>query len=105
MAVYVIIHLIPAVCMSSMTHESSEVAFVGKAAGACDAAWRRLLRAATRTKQNPFSPMIKRYPLERLDGEHIGDFVIRAGYISAMRDGQAWDEGIRGEGPYHEIPA
>ncbi|KAH9974792.1 hypothetical protein BGW80DRAFT_1302757 [Lactifluus volemus] len=97
-----------------MTHESSEVAFVGKAAGSCDAAWRRLLRAATRTKQNSVTeqemlailePMIKRYPLERLDGEHIGDFVIRAGYISATTDGQAWDEGIRGEGLYHEIPA
>ncbi|KAH9952787.1 hypothetical protein BGW80DRAFT_1417533 [Lactifluus volemus] len=55
--------------------------------------------------QSPFLSMIKRYPLERLDGEHIGDFVIRAGYISATTDGQAWDEGIRGEGPYHEIPA
>jgi sulfite reductase (NADPH) hemoprotein beta-component len=50
-------------------------------------------------------PMIKRYPLERLDGEHIGDFVIRAGYISATTDSQAWDEGIRGEGLYREIPA
>ncbi|KAI6115783.1 hypothetical protein EDD16DRAFT_1593403 [Pisolithus croceorrhizus] len=27
-------------------------------------------------------PMIKRYALERLEGEHFGDFLIRSGYIA-----------------------
>jgi sulfite reductase (NADPH) hemoprotein beta-component len=27
------------------------------------------------------SPIIKRYALERLDGERFGDFVIRTGYV------------------------
>ena len=35
-------------------------------------------------------PMIKHYALERLEGEHFGDFVIRAGYISATTEGKAW---------------
>jgi sulfite reductase (NADPH) hemoprotein beta-component len=50
-------------------------------------------------------PMIKRYALERLDGEHFGDFVIRAGYISPVTEGKAWYEGMGGEGPYREIAA
>jgi len=50
-------------------------------------------------------PMIKRYALERLDGERFGDFVIRAGYISPAREGQSWYEGAGGEGPYREIAA
>jgi sulfite reductase (NADPH) hemoprotein beta-component len=48
-------------------------------------------------------PMIKRYALERLDGERFGDFVIRAGYISPTTEGKAWYEGMGGEGPYREI--
>jgi sulfite reductase (NADPH) hemoprotein beta-component len=50
-------------------------------------------------------PMIKRYALERFDGEHFGDFVIRAGYISPVTEGKAWYEGMGGEGPYREIAA
>jgi sulfite reductase (NADPH) hemoprotein beta-component len=48
-------------------------------------------------------PMIKRYALERLDGERFGDFVIRVGYISAYTEGQSWYDGTGGEGPYREI--
>jgi sulfite reductase (NADPH) hemoprotein beta-component len=50
-------------------------------------------------------PMIKRYALERRDGERFGDFVIRAGYISPTIEGKAWYEGMGGEGPYREISA
>jgi sulfite reductase (NADPH) hemoprotein beta-component len=50
-------------------------------------------------------PMIKRYALERHDGEHFGDFVIRAGYISAYMEGKSWYDGMGGEGPYREIAA
>lgn len=35
-------------------------------------------------------PMIKSYALERLDGEHFGDFVIRKGIISATTEGKAF---------------
>jgi sulfite reductase (NADPH) hemoprotein beta-component len=50
-------------------------------------------------------PMIKRYALERLDGERFGDFVIRVGYISPVREGESWYEGAGGESPYREIAA
>lgn len=33
------------------------------------------------------TPMIKSYALERNEGEHFGDFVIRKGIISAVRQG------------------
>jgi len=45
-------------------------------------------------------PMIKHYALERLEGEHFGDFVIRVGYISPVREGELWYEGAGGEGQY-----
>jgi sulfite reductase (NADPH) hemoprotein beta-component len=47
-------------------------------------------------------PMIKRYALERLEGEPFGDFTIRAGYISATTSGKEWYEGMGGEGQYKE---
>ena len=48
-------------------------------------------------------PMIKRYALERLDGERFGNFVIRVGYISPVREGESWYDGAGGEAPYREI--
>jgi len=47
-------------------------------------------------------PMIRRYALERTDGERFGDFVIRAGYISPTTSGKAWYDGMGGEGQYRE---
>ena len=47
-------------------------------------------------------PMIKRYALERLPGERFGDFTIRAGYISAVKSGKEWYDGMGGEGKYAE---
>lgn len=35
-------------------------------------------------------PMLKAYALERLEGEHFGDYVIRAGIISATTSGKAF---------------
>jgi sulfite reductase (NADPH) hemoprotein beta-component len=49
--------------------------------------------------------MIKRYALERLEGEHFGDFVIRAGYITQMTSGKEWYENMGGEGQYREAAA
>lgn len=34
------------------------------------------------------TPMVNQYAKERLDGEHFGDFVIRAGYVPEVLDGQ-----------------
>lgn len=48
-------------------------------------------------------PMIKRYALERREGERFGDWTIRAGYISATTEGKAWYEGMGGEGEHREI--
>ncbi len=48
-------------------------------------------------------PMIKRYALERLEGERFGDWTIRAGYISATTEGKAWYEGVGGEGEHREV--
>ena len=50
-------------------------------------------------------PMIKHYALERLPGEHFGDFVIRSGYISATTSGKEWYEGMGGLGRHREIAA
>lgn len=49
--------------------------------------------------------MIKRYALERNDGERFGDFVIRAGYISPTTAGALWYEGMGGEGEHREVAA
>ncbi|KAJ7445816.1 hypothetical protein B0H11DRAFT_2086980 [Mycena galericulata] len=47
-------------------------------------------------------PMIKRYALERLEGERFGDFTIRAGYISPTTSGKEWYDGMGGEGVHRE---
>lgn len=46
-------------------------------------------------------PMIKRYALERLEGERFGDFTIRAGYIAPTSSGKEWYDRAGGEGEYH----
>lgn len=43
-------------------------------------------------------PMIKRYALERFEGERFGDFTIRAGYIAPTTEGKLWYERSGGEG-------
>ena len=46
--------------------------------------------------------MIKRYALEREEGEHFGDFVIRAGYITPTLSGLSWYDGMGGEGIHRD---
>lgn len=46
-------------------------------------------------------PMIKRYALERLEGERFGDFTIRAGYIAPTTSGKQWYDRSGGEGEHH----
>jgi sulfite reductase (NADPH) hemoprotein beta-component len=48
-------------------------------------------------------PMIKRYALERHNGERFGDFTIRAGYIAPTTSGMAWYDRMGGEGQHREI--
>lgn len=47
-------------------------------------------------------PMIKRYALERHEGERFGDFTIRAGYIAATTEGKLWYDRSGGEGENRE---
>ena len=48
-------------------------------------------------------PMIKRYAFEREEGEHFGDFVIRAGYIAPTLSGLTWYDGMGGEGAHRDV--
>ena len=48
-------------------------------------------------------PMIKRYALEREEGEHFGDFVIRVGYIAPTLSGMTWYDGMGGEGEHRDV--
>ncbi|KAG8838628.1 hypothetical protein FRC20_006260 [Serendipita sp. 405] len=91
----------------------AEVAFVGKAPGSYlmllggGYYGQRLNKIYRENVTEPqilaiLGPMIKRYALERQKGERFGDFVIRAGYISATTAGKHWYEGMGGEGEYRE---
>ena len=69
---------------------------------------RTVLTLCTETVTEPeilaiLRPMIKRYALERLEGERFGDFVIRAGYIAPTTAGKEWYDRMGGEGQYREI--
>ncbi|CAE6529895.1 unnamed protein product [Rhizoctonia solani] len=94
----------------------AEVAFVGKAPGSYVMLLgggyygQRLNKIYRETVSEPeilaiLGPMIKRYALERHEGERFGDFVIRAGYISATTSGKEWYEGMGGEGEHREVTA
>jgi sulfite reductase (NADPH) hemoprotein beta-component len=43
------------------------------------------------------SPIFQRYAKERFDGEHFGDFVIRAGYVAATIQGSDFHKNIKEE--------
>ncbi|KAG0709210.1 hypothetical protein DFH29DRAFT_978786 [Suillus ampliporus] len=94
----------------------AEVAFVGKAPGSYSMLLgggyygQRLNKIYRETVSEPeilaiLNPMIKRYALERLEGERFGDFVIRAGYIAPTTSGKEWYDGMGGEGQYREVAA
>ncbi|KAI0708867.1 sulfite reductase subunit beta [Cerioporus squamosus] len=92
----------------------AEVAFVGKAPGTYSMLLgggyygQRLNKIYRETVTEPeilaiLRPMIKRYALERHQGEHFGDFVIRAGYIAPTTEGKAWYDRMGGEGQYRDV--
>ncbi|KAH9479673.1 Sulfite reductase [NADPH] subunit beta [Psilocybe cubensis] len=87
----------------------AEIAFVGKAPGNYAMLLgggyygQRLNKIYRESVTEPeilaiLRPMIKRYALERLDGERFGDFTIRAGYIAPTTEGRLWYENAGGEG-------
>ncbi|KAJ3755355.1 hypothetical protein EV360DRAFT_85992 [Lentinula raphanica] len=89
----------------------AEIAFVGKAPGTYlmllggGYYGQRLNKIYRETVTEPeildiLKPMIKRYALERNDGEHFGDWTIRAGYIAATTSGKEWYDRMGGEGQY-----
>ncbi|KAF8972641.1 sulfite reductase subunit beta [Flammula alnicola] len=91
----------------------AEVAFVGKAPGNYAMLLgggyygQRLNKIYRESVTEPeilaiLRPMIKRYALERLDGERFGDFTIRAGYIAPTTEGRLWYEHSGGEGVNRE---
>ncbi|EJF64144.1 sulfite reductase subunit beta [Dichomitus squalens LYAD-421 SS1] len=92
----------------------AEVAFVGKAPGSYlmllggGYYGQRMNKVYRETVTEPeilaiLQPMIKRYALERHEGEHFGDFVIRAGYIAPTTSGKEWYDRMGGEGQHREI--
>lgn len=81
----------------------AEVAFVGKAYGAYNMylgggyhgqRLNKLYRASIKEDEilAIMKPLLKRYALEREEGEHFGDFCIRAGIIAATKGGQDFHE-------------
>ncbi|KAK3073652.1 Sulfite reductase [NADPH] subunit beta [Teratosphaeriaceae sp. CCFEE 6253] len=77
----------------------AEVAFVGKAFGAYNMylgggyhgnRLNKLYRSSIKEEEilRIMKPLLKRYALERNEGERLGDFVIRIGMIKATREGR-----------------
>lgn len=75
-----------------------EISFIGKApgkynmymgAGFSGERLSKLYRENIDEKEivDTLKPIIQRYAKERNEGEHFGDFVIRAGYVKAVHDG------------------
>ncbi|RYP74865.1 hypothetical protein DL771_002786 [Monosporascus sp. 5C6A] len=83
----------------------AEVAFVGKAYGAYNMylgggyhgqRLNKLYRSSIKEDEilAIMRPLLKRYALERLDGERFGDFCIRAGVVVATRDGKDFHDDV-----------
>ncbi|KAK5658208.1 hypothetical protein OQA88_2183 [Cercophora sp. LCS_1] len=86
----------------------AEVAFVGKAYGAYNMylgggyhgqRLNKLYRSSIKEDEilAIMKPMLKRYALEREEGEHFGDWTIRAGIIKATAEGRDFHEGVAEE--------
>ncbi|CAI6087728.1 unnamed protein product [Clonostachys chloroleuca] len=86
----------------------AEVAFVGKAFGAYNMylgggyhghRLNKLYRSSIKEEEilEIMKPLLKRYSLEREEGERFGDFCIRSGVIKATTDGQNFHDGVAEE--------
>jgi sulfite reductase (NADPH) hemoprotein beta-component len=83
----------------------AEVAFVGKAYGAYNMylgggyhgnRLNKLYRSSIKEEEilEIMKPLLKRYAIERNDGERFGDFVIRIGMIKETREGRDFHEDV-----------
>ena len=83
----------------------AEVAFVGKAYGAYNMylgggyhgqRLNKLYRSSIQEDEilEIMKPMLKRYAMERDQGEHFGDWVIRAGYIKPTTEGKTFHDDV-----------
>jgi sulfite reductase (NADPH) hemoprotein beta-component len=83
----------------------AEVAFVGKAYGAYNMylgggyhgnRLNKLYRSSIKEEEilEIMKPLLKRYALERNEGERFGDFVIRIGMIKETRDGRDFHDDV-----------
>ena len=83
----------------------AEVAFVGKAYGAYNMylgggyhgqRLNKLYRSSIQEEEilDIMKPMLKRYAMERKQGEHFGDWVIRADYIKPTKEGKAFHDDV-----------
>jgi len=83
----------------------AEVAFVGKAYGAYNMylgggyhgqRLNKLFRSSIKEEEilEIMKPLLKRYALERNEGERFGDFVIRIGMIKATREGRDFHDDV-----------
>lgn len=83
----------------------AEVAFVGKAYGAYNMylgggyhgqRLNKLYRSSIQEEEilGIMKPMLKRYATEREQGEHFGDWVIRAGYIKPTTEGKTFHDDV-----------
>ncbi|KAH8912464.1 sulphite reductase hemo protein, beta subunit [Coniochaeta sp. PMI_546] len=86
----------------------AEVAFVGKAYGAYNMylgggyhgqRLNKLYRSSIKEEEilEIMRPMLKRYAAEREEGEHFGDWTIRAGIINETKEGRDFHEGVAEE--------
>jgi len=82
-----------------------EIGFVGRAPGKYNiylgAAFdgsrlNKLYKPSVKSEDivNELAPIIRRYATERQEGEHFGDFTIRAGYVKATTEGRLFHEDI-----------
>ena len=83
----------------------AEVAFVGKAYGTYNMylgggyhgqRLNKLYRSSIQEEEilEVMKPMLKRYALERDEGEHFGDWVIRAGYVKPTLEGKTFHDDV-----------
>ncbi|KAL2121629.1 hypothetical protein VTJ04DRAFT_5656 [Mycothermus thermophilus] len=86
----------------------AEVAFVGKAYGAYNMylgggyhgqRLNKLYRSSIKEDEilAIMKPLLKRYALERNEGEHFGDWTIRAGIIKETKEGRDFHDGVAEE--------
>ncbi|KAG5984092.1 hypothetical protein E4U55_006124 [Claviceps digitariae] len=86
----------------------AEVAFVGKAYGAYNMylgggyhgqRLNKLYRSSIKEDEilSIMKPLLKRYAIEREDGEKFGDFCVRVGIIQATTDGQNFHDNVAEE--------